>query len=126
MELAPSPATLAPSQSAVVGKIFRRLNQTAEVVPLPPVQLLGPDVISKQLVAQHTAVQWGRRLYRLPLELLPPVSPDLETLARLWHRESLLLPLALYLDAQELDVSTPERLALLNRFLVRSNGVFFL
>ena len=126
MELNPGPATLAPSQTAVVEMILRRLKQTAEAAPLPPVQLLGADAISKQLVAQHTAVQLGRRLYRLPVELLPTASADLEPLARLWQRESLLLPLALYLDAQELDGTTPERLGSLGRFLARTNGVFFL
>jgi hypothetical protein len=126
MELDPGPATLAPSQSAVVEMILRRLKQTAEVAPLPPVQLLGADATSKQLVAQHAAVQLGRRLYRLPVELLPSASADLETLARLWQRESLLLPLALYLDAQEPDGTTAERLGSLGRFLARSNGVFFL
>jgi hypothetical protein len=126
MELEPGPATLAPSQSAVVEMILRRLTQTAEVAPLSPVQLLGADAMSKQLVAQHAALELGRRLYRLPVELLPTASADLETLARLWHRESLLLPLALYLDAQELDGAAPERFGPLNRFLARSHGVFFL
>ena len=35
--------------------------------------------------------------------LFPRSRAELETLARLWHRESVLLPIALYLDAQELD-----------------------
>jgi len=126
MELDPGPVALAPSQSEAVEMILRRLTQSAEVAPLSPVQLLGADAMSKQLVAQHAAIQLGRRLYRLPVELLPSASADLETLARLWHRESLLLPLALYLDAQELDGAAPERFGSLNRFLARSHGVFFL
>ena len=47
----------------------------------------------------------GLQLYRLPAALLPSQPADLETFARLWHRESLLLPLALYVDA--LDAPEP-------------------
>ncbi len=65
------------------------------------------------------------RLYRLPVELLPTQASELETLARLWQRESLLLPIALYLDCDETDGSSGAVTAL-HRFLARSNGLFFL
>jgi hypothetical protein len=119
-------ADLAPSQEEVVETILRRWLQTAQNGPLPVLQLLGPDPISKQLVAQHAAAQLNRRLYRLPLELLPVGPADLETLARLWQRESWLLPLALYVDADDLERGGGERHGLLSRFLSRSDGVFFL
>jgi hypothetical protein len=117
---------LAPSQDDVVEAILRRWQQAAQTGPLPVLQLLGPDPISKQLVAQHAAAQLNRRLYRLPVELLPSGPADLETLARLWQRESWLLPLALYLDADEMERAGGERHGLLSRFLSRSDGVFFL
>ncbi|WP_104907075.1 hypothetical protein [Nostoc sp. 'Lobaria pulmonaria (5183) cyanobiont'] len=62
------------------------------------------------------------------MELLPTQAGELETVGRLWHRESLLLPLALYLDAQEIDTKpTTEGQALpLHRFLTRSGGLLFL
>ena len=71
------------------------------------VQLLGPDHATKLLVAADAAARLGRLLYRLPASLLPPQSADLEIVARLWARESLLLPLALYLDADSTDVAEP-------------------
>jgi hypothetical protein len=127
MDLDLAAESLAPSQSAVVDMILSRLNQSSSSLPLSPVQLLGADAISKHLVAQQVAARLGRRLYRLPVELLPAASADVEMLARLWQRESLLLPLALYLDSQELDGGAPpERFGPLNRFLTRSNGVFFI
>jgi hypothetical protein len=127
MDLDLAATALAPSQAAAVEIVLRRLNQSSLSLPLSPVQLLGADSISKHLVAQETAARLGRRLYRLPVELLPTASADVEMLARLWQRESLLLPLALYLDAQELDgAAPPERFGPLNRFLTRSNGVFFI
>ena len=117
---------LAPSQDEVVEAILQRWQLAAKAGPLPVLQLLGADPVSKQLVAQHAAAQLNRRLYRLPVELLPTAPSDLETLARLWQRESWLLPLALYIDAEELDSALGERHNLLSRFLSRSGGVFFL
>lgn len=125
-ELAITAVDLAPSQEEAVDAILLRWQQAAKIGPLPVLQLLGLDPISKQLVAQHVAAQLNRRLYRLPLELLPAAAGDLETLARLWQRESWLLPLALYLDAEELEGTGGERYGLLGRFLSRSDGVFFL
>jgi ATPase family associated with various cellular activities (AAA) len=117
---------LSPSQDAVVESILRLWQNAAETGSLPVMQLLGPDAVSKQLVARHAAAQLQRHLYRLPLELLPAAPADLETLARLWERESRLLPLALYLDAEEIDGAGGERYGPLNRFLSQRDGVFFL
>src|SRR5439155_15940582 len=66
--------------------------------------------------------------YRLPAELLPAAAADLETLARLWQRECLLLPVALYLDAHELDRAGPPEhgASAVQRFLSRLHGVCFL
>ncbi len=120
---------LPPSQQTVVEAIVRYWHQAAAMSSsLPVVQLVGPDAPSKQLGAYHTAAKLGRHLYRIPLEMLPSQSADLETLARLWQRESLLLPLALYLDAQEVDGTTSfeGQVLPLNRFLAHSEGLFFL
>lgn len=126
LELETSSAELAPSQDEVVKSILHRWQQAAEAGPLPVMQLLGADVIGKQLVARHASAKLNRHLYRLPVELLPTAPPDLETLARLWQRESRLLPLALYLDAEEWDSASGERSGPAGRFLARSDGVFFL
>ncbi len=122
----PEPALLAPSQSEMVESILRRLLQTPETARVPVVQLLGPDAASKQLIASHAAAKLGRHLHRLSIELLPAPPADLVALARLWQRESLLLPLALYLDAQELDAATADKAEVLGRFLTRSDGLIFL
>jgi hypothetical protein len=70
----------------------------------------------------------GLRVYRLPCGFLPGQAAELETLAKLWQRESLLLPIALYLDTQdsEAGVTTESQLQNANRFLARCNGIFFL
>ncbi|MEH2352902.1 ATP-binding protein [Nostoc sp.] len=119
---------LPPSQNVVVETIIQQLRQTQREQRLPVIQLVGADSLSKQLIAQQVAAQLDRYVYRLSVELLPTQAGELETVARLWHRESLLLPLALYLDAQELeDKPTREGQALpLHRFMTRSGGLIFL
>ena len=102
-------------------------RQAAPGRRLPVLQLLGPDAASKQLVAWHAAAALGLRLYRLPAELLPTQVADLETLARLGQRETLLLPFALYLDAHEVEKSAPAegQAPPVSRFLARTSGVLF-
>lgn len=116
------------SQQLVVEQIVRAWQQAAAATTLPVIQLPGADVSSKQAVASHAAAALGRHLYRVPAELLPAQAADIELFARLWQRESLLLPLALYLDLQDTDHTSigdgPAPLA--SRFLARSDGIFFL
>ncbi len=117
---------LPPSHEQLVKTIIRHWERAEHSLPL--IQLAGPDALSKQLVAFSASATLQQHLYRMPVEMLPQQAADLETLARLWHRESLLLPLALYLDAQESDGSgaTEGQAQSLVRFLARSEGVFFL
>ncbi len=125
---ASQPEDLPPSQRSVIETIVDRLEQAAVAARLPVVHLLGPDASSKQLVAASAAAALNLRLYSLPLDLLPTTPADLEVLVRLWQRESILLPIALYLDAFEADLgaSGEGRAGLLQRFLTRLDGVLFL
>ena len=117
---------LPATQLEVAAQILIRWNRAPAYSALPVVQLLGPDTISKQLIASYVAGEFGRQLYQLSAESLPILQADLESLARLWQRESILLPLALYLDAQEIDSSSSEHNASVQRFLSRSDGVILL
>jgi hypothetical protein len=120
-------AALPPSHQAAVGAILERLQHTAAGRRLPAVQLVGPDRASKQDVAGHVAASLGLRLYRLPAELIPAQAGELDTLARLMQREAALWPLALYLDAHDVERPTSEgQEPALARFLARSSGLFFL
>ena len=89
----------------------------------PVFQFLGPDSLSKQLVAAEAAALMGVRLYRMPAEALQGRA-DLETVARLWSREQLLLGAALYLDAEGVDGEAQQ--SLVARFLTRAGGPLFL
>jgi hypothetical protein len=118
---------LTPSQQATVARIVRPLEQATPGQRLPVLHLLGPDVAGKRDLAWHAAAALGLHLYRLPAELLPGQAGELDTLARLWQRECLLLPIALYLDAHAADRATPDGpAAVVERFLARTGGVVFL
>ena len=121
-------ADLPPSQQRAVSLATGYLQHPPHQGAPPAVQLLGEDSLSKQLVASQVAGALGLHLYRLPVDLLPVEVTQLETIARLWQRESLLLPVALYVDADDAaETGKPEgQSPPLHRFLAHSQGIFFL
>ena len=121
----PAGAELPPSQQDVADSIAGRLQQLTAGEKFPTIQLLGTDSLSKQLVAAQAAGVLGLHVMRLPAMLLPTQAAELETLARLWQRESLLLPLALYLDDVAHDADAPGAHSTVHRLLSRTGGVIF-
>jgi hypothetical protein len=107
-----------PTQHAAAEEVLRRWSVGGRAV-----QLVGADAGTKKLVAARAAAAAGRRLYVLAAEHLPSQAPENEELARLWHRESLLSPVALYLDAQEVDANAHDAGGgAIARFLTRCHG----
>jgi hypothetical protein len=119
-----APDGLPDSQRVTATDVLNGWTRSAELSRAPVVQLLGQDSDAKQSVAADAAGRLGCQVYRLPVGLLPSQATDLETMARLWSRESLLLPLVLYLDAQSEDGGAPDRAV--GRFLANSSGLFLL
>jgi hypothetical protein len=115
--------TLPASQQATAKSVVSTLTTARD--PIGPVVLLGRDRESKRLVAGTVAAILGIHCYRLPADLLPAQVGELETLARLWQRDSLLLPLALYVDAHDVDkgTGTDGVLGRLTRFVLRTGGL---
>ncbi|EFL05220.1 ATP-binding protein [Streptomyces sp. AA4] len=68
-----------------------------------PVQLTGADEAAKRQVTAHAAELAGLVAYRLPAAALPAQPVEADLLARVWQLEAALLPLALYLEADETD-----------------------
>lgn len=126
LDVAETEINLPPSQQSLVAQAVHYLQQIAPPQRLPLIQLLGIDRASKQLIAWNIANALGLHVYYMPLNFIPAHSADLENLARLWQRENLLLPIALYLDTHEADEESEGPASLLSRFLVRSDGLFFL
>lgn len=113
------------SQARVADALGGQLQRTKDGT-LPPVfQLLGADSEAKRTVANEAASRLGLTLYRLPGDALPQQTGDLETFVRLWQRESMLLPIALYIDAARLDRVNSAHASVLQRLLARGMGVTF-
>jgi AAA+ superfamily predicted ATPase len=123
-----APAAVAPalaaSQQAAADDVLQRLRRGDATVPI--LQLLGCDAASKLAVANAVCSEIERRLYRLPLESLPLPRAEIENLARLWQRESALLPVALYLDADRLDGVSPDTAAAFHAFVAHDLALLFI
>ncbi len=121
------PPMLAPSQQRQADELLGVLRAAHDAqTSLPLLQLLGRDRGSRFAVAAHTCEALGQRLYRLQLESLPTQRSDIETFARLWHRESLLLPVALYIEADGLDAVGNDVAAALHALLGHTFGLVFI
>lgn len=118
---------LPASQRTVAGFITKQLKETKFGQALPVIQLIGSDTPSKQVAAAKVASSLGLHIYRLQASLLTTHGNEVESIARLWERESSLLPLALFLEAAGgEDAAQPATASIVNRFLSRINGVTFL
>jgi hypothetical protein len=132
LEVAEAEVGLPPSHQMAVAAIVHGLELAPQTERLPIIQLLGVDGPSKQVVAWHTAAALGLNLYRMPAALLPQQAAELETLARLWYRQAVMMPVCLYLDAREIgsaggqNESPAQSHTPVNRFLARGVGLVFL
>jgi AAA+ superfamily predicted ATPase len=116
---------LAPSQEEVAAQVLRQLQKLDPAPGLPIVTLLGRDAASKLDVARTVGASLGRHLFRLPLDTLPTARADIEHLARLWQRECQLLPIALYLEGDELDTAPADAVAAFHAFVDKPLGMLF-
>jgi hypothetical protein len=117
---------LAASQQAVSETILDRLRKSAAEAFIPVVQLAGPDSGSRLAIAQQVCATLKRRLYKCIIESLPNATTEVDLLARLWQRESVLLPVALYIEAENLESATAAVTNSLRRFLAREAGLVML
>jgi ATPase family associated with various cellular activities (AAA) len=116
---------IARSHAGTIERILRRAQASAgdRVV----VSLAGSHPASKRIIAQAVVAEIGAFVVRLPVTNLPPPGPDLASLIRLWERDSLLSPLALYLDAFDPEGDLPREATLAaRRLLSRAKGLIFI
>jgi hypothetical protein len=107
------------SQRAVAESIVDQLR-VIQAHEAPAIQLLGVDAVGKQVVASVVCHAFGLQPYRLDARALPAMPAELDSLARLWLRESSLLSVALYLDADGVDGAHS---ASIDTLLARLDGV---
>ncbi|MGY6275046.1 ATP-binding protein [Methylomonas sp. MgM2] len=113
---------LSASQQAIADLILHNLRNAAPNEP-QTVQLLGTDSESKREIAKATAQALGLQLFPILAGSLPLASADMESLTRLWQRESYLMPFALYLDCAD-DHENHAAVAT-QSFAARLNGLVF-
>jgi SpoVK/Ycf46/Vps4 family AAA+-type ATPase len=116
---------LAETQRQVAGEVVAQLRASAQSASLPVIQLAGPDAPSRLAVANEAAEAVGRRLYRIAADAIPAAPAENEQAARLWQRETVLLPVALYIEADQIDSANGEGATNLCRFLQREAGIVF-
>ncbi len=114
---------LPPSQQQAVDTIVGHLKAASGKERIPFIELLGHDTASKQLIAGKVAKSLGLNLHTIDSKTIPSQTGDFETFSRLWQRESVLMPLALYISV---DGAGDVEKTLLKRFLEHSNSVVFL
>ena len=117
---------LPPSQAAVVEAVMRHVEKAARAAALPVFQLVGSDSASKLAIAGDIAARLGLTLHRLPADAIPVQTGDHETLVRLWQRESALMPIALYIDADQVDRAATPQTAAIQRMVSRGLGLVFM
>ncbi len=94
---------LVPSQQQVCDDLLAELHTSISDGVVPLVQLLGKDGMTKIALASHVCEALGSGLLRVTTEALPTGSAELDSFAKLWQRETCLLPVALYIEAEDLD-----------------------
>lgn len=131
--IVPMPRTtvdeLPPSQRTVAEAVVAQLRDSVSAVA--PIALLGRDRECKRYVASAVASAMDHALYRLPIQNLPPNAAELETFARLWQRETILLPIALYVDSSDMDraagaANIEDAAARVPRFIARTGGLILI
>ncbi len=111
------------SQQQKLDTITSRLQYSGNTEGAPVIELVGHDSASKRLIATRITLTLGINLQTMSLKNLPGQIGDFETFTRLWQRECLLMPLALYIN---INGATDSEKSLLKRFLERSRDVVFL
>jgi hypothetical protein len=89
----------------------------------PVIELVGSDREVLRSLAAMAAQSLGRDLYELVGERLSSAGDNVAELLRLWQRETILTPLALYVDVTDLDRPQYETLA---SWLADVNGILFI
>ncbi len=113
---------LPPSQQRLADAIAAAARRGFDSGKVPLIQLLGADSQGKLLVAHAAAYELDLTLYRLRAEQIPTETADLEMMIRLWRRETALLPLALLIEAGDIDRAGNHGAPLM-RLMERDSGV---
>ena len=108
---------LVPSHDKLAESIVRAWSVSKNLADWPVVQLCGADAPAKRALAAAGCARLGLPLKIITVQALPTQAGELESLMRLWERESALQNCALLLDSDETDSAEALRKSALHRFV---------
>ena len=119
------PVPISQSHHDLVDRLQRFIESGAGRGPWPALNLIGPPGTGKQAVAHALCNHLGLQLYGLDVARLPAPGPERQEMLRLTEREAVLLQMALYLDAVDVDPSDRTAVASITDVIERL-GVFLI
>jgi hypothetical protein len=95
------PLSVPATHERVIAEIIVALTEEGSGQRPPAIELVGVDPAVRRGLASTAAQRIGHELYEVTPERVPSGLRELSDLARLWERETLLLPILLYADTAE-------------------------
>ena len=111
------------SHQELVKTVTGLLSEHTSASGLPVIQLWGIEAEGKRAIARAVCSQLGLMLYVIHSSAIPKDPVERESLARLWERETILLPTALLVDCDDLDTREIGFSAI--QFMERVQGILF-
>ncbi len=122
----PEPGELVPSHQALAERLAATWTQASGTGDrLPALQLAGADPAAKRNVAAAACALLGLDGGMISAHSVPLAPGELDTLVRLWERESALDTSALFLDCDTSESPDPAREEALNRLVEGVHGPLF-
>ena len=120
------PAPLAPAHRDLVSRLADGMAAEAARGAWPMINLIGDAGAGQSAVGRALGDRAGLRLFRLETGRLPLSGGDARSTTRLLSREAVLLQLAYYIDATEIEPTDRESLQAIDDILMQLPGPLIL
>ncbi|MFL6257087.1 MAG: ATP-binding protein [Pyrinomonadaceae bacterium] len=121
-----SSGMLVPTHHALAEHLAAVWAESSSSAPLPVLQLCGNEETGKRDIAAHACAMLTLELSAISAKVLPSSPSELDTLARLWMRESALSNSAMLLDCDELEAGDAAAETSVARLLDKCDGPLIL
>lgn len=122
----PGATKLVGSHQKIADDILKTIIPANEKGSLPVILLNGIKDTDKPAIAARVCDQLNIRLYCMSSTAIPDQPKELNTLARIWNRESALSTSALYINCNEAESSNPATLSSVKAFSNKIQSLLFL
>jgi hypothetical protein len=114
---------LVSSHAAVAGEIAATLRRER---PAPVIGLCGGDELTRRSIAAAACAELGVHLLAMTADTIPQNIGELDGFLRLWEREAVLAPAALYVEAGSINSADPAVGLSTTRLLEHAGGICLL